>query len=885
MATAAPIVADVILRDGQTLRLRAPTAADSDALVAFLEELSPTSRQMRFHGTLRPGPRLVEGDLDPDWNDRGALIGTLVQGGSEHVVALASYARLRDPAAAEVAFAVADRLQRLGVATRMLEQLALRASAAGIERLVFEILSANTAMLAVVAESGLAVTHRRRGGVIEVTMTIEPTGAYVARRDERDHIAVAASLRHFLEPASLVVIGASARRGTIGGELFRNVIAAGFAGPAYPVNRSGQEVAGVPATQSVRAIDGEVELAVICVPAESVLAAAEDALESGVRALCVISAGFAEMGADGAERQVALLALVRSYGGRMIGPNCLGVASTPARLNATFAAAALPPGSVGFASQSGALGLAAVEQARGRGLGLSSFVSLGNKADVSSNDLLEYWEDDRETNVVALYLESFGNPERFGRIARRVARRKPVLALKGGVSAAGARAAASHTAALASSEAAVDALFHQAGVQRMRTLSELLDAAALLSSQPLPAGPRVAVLTNAGGLGILCADACEVEGLQLPEPSDETRERLAAVVPAEASLHNPIDLLGSATGATFAAALGPVLEDGGFDAVCVLFVRPAIARTEDVAHDVDAALESADGHGKTVVGVFLSAEALTGPAAPERMATFSSPEAAARALGVAARRAAWLRRPEGRVPVLAGVDRVRARGIAQKALTGADDAWLDAHASRQLLEAYGITLVRELLAPDAGGAVAAATELGFPVVVKTAEPGAHKTETGGVAVDLRDASAVREAATRIGGMVLVQAMGEGAELLAGVVRDPVFGPIVALGLGGVLAELVQAVSFRVAPLTDFDAAELIAAGPVGRLAAGFRGRPPLDGDAILDLLHRLSALALDVPEIAELDLNPVLAGPDGYVAVDRRVRVRRMPADARAKTW
>jgi acyl-CoA synthetase (NDP forming) len=635
----------------------------------------------------------------------------------------------------------------------------------------------------------------------------------------------------------------------------------------------------------VRAIDGEVELAVICVPAESVLAAAEDALESGVRALCVISAGFAEMGADGAERQVALLALVRSYGGRMIGPNCLGVASTPARLNATFAAAALPPGSVGFASQSGALGLAAVEQARGRGLGLSSFVSLGNKADVSSNDLLEYWEDDRETNVVALYLESFGNPERFGRIARRVARRKPVLALKGGVSAAGARAAASHTAALASSEAAVDALFHQAGVQRMRTLSELLDAAALLSSQPLPAGPRVAVLTNAGGLGILCADACEAEGLQLPEPSDETRERLAAVVPAEASLHNPIDLLGSATGATFAAALGPVLEDGGFDAVCVLFVRPAIARTEDVAHDVDAALESADGHGKTVVGVFLSAEALTGPAAPERMATFSSPEAAARALGVAARRAAWLRRPEGRVPVLAGVDRVRARGIAQKALTGADDAWLDAHASRQLLEAYGITLVRELLAPDAGGAVAAATELGFPVVVKTAEPGAHKTETGGVAVDLRDASAVREAATRIGGMVLVQAMGEGAELLAGVVRDPVFGPIVALGLGGVLAELVQAVSFRVAPLTDFDAAELIAAGPVGRLAAGFRGRPPLDGDAILDLLHRLSALALDVPEIAELDLNPVLAGPDGYVAVDRRVRVRRMPADARAKTW
>ena len=882
---AAPVLLDVILRDGQTLRLRAPVAADRDALVAFLEELSPDSRQMRFHGTLRPGPRLVERDLDPDWNDRGALIGTLVQDGREQVVALASYARLRDPAAAEVAFAVADRLQRLGVGTRLLEQLAQRASAVGIERLVFEILSHNAGMLAVVTDAGFAVTRQRLGGVIEATMAIEPTGEYLARRDERDHVAVAASLEHFLEPASLVVIGASARRGTIGGELFRNVVAAGFGGPAHPVNRNGGEVAGVPAATSVRAIEGDVDLAIICVPAEAVLGAAEDALENGVRALCVISAGFAEVGAEGAARQERLLALVRSYGGRMIGPNCLGVASTPARLNATFAAAALPPGAVGFASQSGALGLAAVEQARGRGLGLSAFVSLGNKADVSSNDLLEYWEDDAATSVVALYLESFGNPDRFSRIARRVARRKPVLALKGGVSAAGARAAASHTAALASSEAAVDALFHQAGVQRMRTLSELLDAAALLSSQPLPAGPRVAVLTNAGGLGILCADACEAEGLQLPEPSDATRERLAAAAPAEASLRNPVDLLGSATGETFAAALGPLLEDAEFDAICVLFVRPAIARTEDVAHDVDSALAAAGAHGKTVTGVFLSAEALTGPAAPERMATFSSPEAAARALGVAARRAAWLRRPEGRVPALEGIDRASARAVVQEALTGADDVWLAAGASRRLLEAYRISLVGEAMAADADEAVTVATALGFPVVVKTAEPGAHKTETGGVALDLRDASAVRGAAARIGGALLVQQMREGAELLAGVVRDPVFGPIVALGIGGVLAELVDAISFRIAPLTDFDAAELIAARPVGRLVAGFRGRQPLDADALLDLLHRLSALAVDVPEVAELDLNPVLAGAEGYVAVDRRIHVRRVAVDARAKTW
>jgi acyl-CoA synthetase (NDP forming)/RimJ/RimL family protein N-acetyltransferase len=885
VSTDPAVLLDVILRDGQTLRLRAPVASDRDALVAFLEDLSPDSRQMRFHGTLRPGARLIEGDLEPDWSEHGALIGSLVQEGREHVVALASYARLRDPSAAEVAFAVANRLQGLGVGTRLLEQLARRASAAGIERLIFEILTRNAGMLAVVAGAGFAVTQRRLGGVIEATMSIEPTGESLARRDERDHVAVAASLRHFLEPSSLAVIGASARRGTIGGELFRNVVAAGFRGPAHPVNRSGEEVAGVPAAASVRAIEGAVDLAVICVPADAVLAAATDALEGGVRALCVISAGFAEVGAEGAARQQQLLALVRSYGGRMIGPNCLGVASTPALLNATFAASALPPGSVGFASQSGALGLAAVEQARGRGLGLSSFVSLGNKADVSSNDLLEYWEDDDGTNVVALYLESFGNPERFSRIARRVARRKPVLALKGGVSAAGARAAASHTAALASSEAAVEALFHQAGVQRMRTLSELLDAAALLSSQPLPAGPRVTVLTNAGGLGILCADACEAEGLQLPEPEPATRDRLAAVVPAEASLRNPIDLLGSATGTTFAAALGPLLVDPEVDSICVLFVRPAIARTEDVAKAVEAALTAAGDHGKTVTGVFLSAEPLVGGTAPSRLATFSSPEAAARALGVGVRRAAWLRRPEGRVPALGGIDRATARAVARAALNGVDDAWLGADASRRLLEAYGIRLVGEALADDPEAAATAASELGFPVVVKTAEPGAHKTESGGVVLDLRDAAAVREAAAGIGGAVLVQSMSEGAELLAGVVRDPIFGPIVALGLGGVLAELVDAVTFRIAPLTDLDAAELVAARPVRRLVAGFRGRPPLDEAALLDLLHRLSALATDVPEVAELDLNPVLARADGYVAVDRRVRVRRVDPDVRAKTW
>jgi acyl-CoA synthetase (NDP forming)/RimJ/RimL family protein N-acetyltransferase len=876
--------ADVILRDGRTLRLRSPIPSDRGSLTAFLVALSAESMSQRFHAAVRPRAQLIDPYLAPDWVERGALIGVLGEAANERVVGLASYDRLRDPTAAEVAFAVADEMQGIGVGTRLLEQLAVRAAEGGVERLVFEILAGNHRMLAVVADAGFAVDTRFTSGVVEATMEIEPTGESLERVDRRDHVAVTASLRAFLAPAGIAVYGASPRPGTIGGELFRNVLAAGFAGPAYPVNRRGDPVAGIPGLTSLAGVEPAVDLAVICVPASSVLAAAADALGAGVRSLCVVSAGFAEVGAEGAARQDELLALVRAHAGRLIGPNCLGVAASGHALNATFAAQPLPPGGVGFASQSGALGLAVVEQARGRGLGLSAFVSLGNKADVSSNDLLEYWEDDVATSVVALYLESFGNSLRFGRIARRVARRKPVLALKGGVTAAGARAAASHTAALATSDVAVDALFRQSGVLRTRTLSEFLDAAVLLSSQPLPLGPRVAVVTNAGGLGILFADACAAEGLELPEPSPETVACLRAGLPTEASYGNPVDLLGSATAEVFASVLPPLLADPAFDAVCVLFARPVVVTAADVERAIDRAAGKPGQH-KPVVAVLLSGSQSDMSDRPRNIATFASPEAAARALGVAARRAAWLRRPAGIVPELSDVDRPSARAVVAAALVDRDEAWLTAEQSRRLLVAYGIPLAQGVVAATPDEAVGAAAVIGGAVAVKSAVPGAHKTETGGIALDVRGADAVRAAAVRIGGTVLVQPMLEGVELIAGIVHDPVFGPLVALGLGGVLAELVAAVGTAIAPLTDVDAADLVASGAVGKLVAGFRAQPPLDAAALSDLLHRLSALSLDVPEVVELDLNPVLATGAGCVAVDQRIRVRRRVPGGRVKTW
>ena len=887
MTAAVSDVADVILRDGGTLRLRPPRREDSEALLEFFRSLSERSFYLRFHGFRQIDERLVDPVLDPDWHERGALLGTLAEGDGERVVAVANYVRLRDPSAAEAAFAVADQHQRRGIGTRLLEQLAARAATVGIERFVANVLADNRDMLGVFSAAGFELARELEGGEVEVQFPISATEEYEERVAERDHTAVTESLRPFFEARSVAVVGASRRRGSIGGELFRNILAGDFVGAAYPVNRTGEAVAGVHAYGSIDEIGEPVDLAVLALPAEGVLEAAEQALRAGVRALVVISAGFAEVGAEGLARQERLLALVRASGGRLIGPNCLGIAVAGTSLNATFASRFAPSGNIAFSSQSGALAIAVLEAAETRGLGLSSFVSIGNKADVSSNDLLEWWEDDPSTDVVLLYLESFGNPRRFGRLARRVARRKPILALKSGTSTIGQRAAQSHTAALAGSDAAVEALFRQAGVIRATSLEELIDVAALLSSQPEPQGRRVAVLTNAGGLGILCADACDAAGLELPELSEPTRATLADLLPAEASLGNPVDMLGGATSETYAAALRAILRDPLVDAVITLFVPTVTAIAHDVSRSINHTVAT-EGAGKPVLAVLMAAEGVVPShgANGSHVAAFGYPESAARALGRAAERADWLRRPHGAIPTLAGLDRDAATRVVETALGRGDDVWLEPEEARELLVAYGIPLVEERIAGDSAAAVGAAEELRYPVVVKSAEPGAHKTELGGVALDLGDEEAVREAVDSIGAPVLVQPMVRGGvELLVGVVEDPVFGPLVAVGPGGVLAELIGEASFRIAPLTDHDAEELVLGGKAGRLVRGFRGAPPADTGALVDLVHRLARLAEEHPAVAELDLNPVIARPSGCVAVDARIRVRRPEPVVRAKTW
>ena len=409
---------DVILRDGRSLRLRPPRPDDVEAMLAFFQTLSNRSLYLRFHGIPSLDDRLVEAVVEPDWRERGALLGTLVDDDDdgERVVALASYVRLRNPRHAEAAFAVADEQQGRGIGTRLLEQLAERAAAVGIERFVSYVMADNRAMLGVFEAAGFQLCRKLEGGEVEVMFPIAATESYEAHVAARDHEAVVASLRPFFEPNTVAVVGASKRRGSIGGELFRNIVAGDFRGAAYPVNRGGDPVAGVRGYRSIAEIPDPIDLVVVTLPAAAVLEAASEALREGVRALLVISAGFAEIGKEGVERQERLLALVRAHGARLVGPNCLGLAVAGASLNATFAARSAPVGNIGFSSQSGALGLALLEAAESRGLGLASFVSIGNKADVSTNDLLEWWEDDEATDLVLMYVESFGNPRRFGRL-------------------------------------------------------------------------------------------------------------------------------------------------------------------------------------------------------------------------------------------------------------------------------------------------------------------------------------------------------------------------------------------------------------------------------------------------------------------------------------
>ncbi len=706
-------------------------------------------------------------------------------------------------------------------------------------------------------------------------------------------------------PRSIAVVGASRERGTIGGEIFHNLIAHGFTGPVYPVNPRTPVVQSVLAYRSVEAIPGPVDLAVIAVPAPRVIEVLEACGRKGVRAAVVISAGFKETGAEGREREQALRECVRRHGMRLVGPNCLGVLNTEAgvSMDATFAPAYPPAGKVAFSSQSGALGLAILDYAAELNLGISQFVSVGNKADISGNDLLEFWEKEPGTSVILLYLESFGNPRRFTQTARRVGRKKPIVAVKSGRTRAGARAASSHTGSLAGTDVAVDALCHQSGVIRTDTIEELFDVAMLIANQPVPRGPRVGIVTNAGGPGIMASDACEGHDLEVPLLAEATVEALRAFLPHEASTRNPVDMIASATPESFERGVRLVEGDPNVDAVLVIYVPPIVTRPLEVAQAIvrgaSAATRAALAAGaapKPVLSCFLGTHGV-----PEglrslhegHIPSYAFPEAAAIALARAVRYGRWLSQPEGRVPRFDDFDTVRAAAAldaGRRRAAGDKPAWLRPEEVRQLLGACGIAIPGYTSATRAPDAVAAARAIGFPVAVKlVSDTITHKSDVGGVVLDVRTEAEVQEAFAGIvrrleeAGLrdqmagVAVQAMvREGVEAIVGVTQDPSFGPLVMFGLGGVHVELLKDVAFRIHPLTDHDAREMVREVHGYPLLEGYRGAPPGDVAALEQVLLRVSQLIGDHPEITEMDLNPikVLRPGHGCVVVDARVAVR-----------
>lgn len=691
----------------------------------------------------------------------------------------------------------------------------------------------------------------------------------------------------FFRPKVVAVVGANRERHRIGSEILHNLKATGFTGKLVPIHPIEPEIQGLRAYRRVTEIPLDVQLAVIAVPAAAVEAVVDDCIAKDVGAIVIISAGFSETGQEGRAREQRIVAKVRKAGCRLIGPNCMGVINTAAdiRLNATFASAYPPAGNVAMSTQSGALGLAILDYAAQLNIGFSSFVSVGNKADVSGNDLLEFWEHDPKTDVILLYLESFGNPAKFSRIARRISRRKPIVALKSGRSSAGARAAASHTGALAASDDFVDALFHQAGVIRTNTMTELFDVASLLARQPIPRGRRVAILTNAGGPGILAADACQANGLIVAAPQLRTANALRQFLPAAASVANPIDMLASAPPEHFGRSLSLLLDDDQIDSVIVIFIPPLVTDSDAVARAIATASERHPG--KTVTGVFMRAQAA--PAALARIPCYTFPEPAAIALARAAAYGEWRATPAGREPELFDVQPALARGVIDGALRRGG-GWLTPIEANALLASVGIATPRSQLATSIEDAACQATRLGFPVALKAVGTTLlHKTEHKAVRLNLATPAAVRKAATeltrslgdRIEGLLVQRMVDGGAEMMIGAIDDPTFGHAVVCGSGGVLVDLLADSSCRLHPVTRHDAEGMVGRLKGVRLLRGFRGAPPADEPAFVDAILRISELLKLCPEIRELDVNPLKVLPEGVSALDVRVRVSAAPSPGR----
>lgn len=881
---AATFAVDRVLRDGGSIHIRAIAADDKARLNDHFARLSARSVYFRF---FRVKKRLTDDELrlftELDFERQVGLVATLRSEHDERIIGVGRYAEIPAPAGqarrAEVAFAVADDHQRRGIGAVLLEHLAEIARRHGIEEFEADVLGENNGMLSVFLRSGFRVTRALEQGVFHLSFPTEATAESIAVQERRERAAAAASMRSVLAPRAVAIVGASERAGSLGGALLDRLRAGGFRGPVYPVHRTAASIAGLPAFARVSDIGAPVDLALVAVPADALPDVVTDCAAAGVRAVVVASGGFAETGPAGREAQRRLAALVRASGMRLVGPNSMGVLNSDPEvsLDATAAAGAVPPGGVGLLAQSGAVSLALLERCARLGIGLSSFVSVGNKADVSGNDLLAYWNEDPRTTAVLLYLESFGNPRRFAQLAPEVARQKPIVAVA-------ASRGALRGAASGGRDIVVDALFEQAGVIRTDSLEELFEVAALVARQPIPAGPRVAAVSNAAGLAAFFGSTALAGGLSLPALTAETREILTQALPPAVTLANPLDLLAPARPADYTAALTALGAQADVDAVVAIFVSPRPSDAETYAAAIAAGAAAVPAH-KPVVAVFLcggSVPLALHAGGRGRLPVYEFPESAARALAATARYAAWRWRPRGDALALSGaaeeavravVDRVRATGAEPVTLTPADLA--------AILQAVGIrqAMSEQVRLEDAADA---GERLGYPLVVKAARPphaGGHKTPRP-MRLGLRTAADVATAIAELHAeqpdlatVILQREVEPVLEARVGVCVDPTFGPLVTCGLGGAIGVLAHDVAHRLPPVSDIDAETMLGSLRLAPLLDGYYGSAPADRTALLDLIRRVSALVAVIPEIVSLELDPIALFTPGGGAVVLNARL------------
>ncbi|HEX5189653.1 MAG TPA: GNAT family N-acetyltransferase [Streptosporangiaceae bacterium] len=903
MSAAEPGTADgvyALLTDGTTVLIRQAGPGDEEAVRQMHAHMSPANVYLRFFSL---SPRSADREAKrvsrpPDISHYALLVWL-----GDQLVGVASYEPTTKPGFAEIAFAVADHMHGRGVASLLLDHLISAARLRGVRAFTAQTLADNVAMLRVFANAGLAARRQVSDGVIETTFPLPADDAdqglhsYLDSVAQRERFADVASLRHLLEPGCVAVVGASRKPGRVGHAILRNMIDAGFRGRLYAVNPHATSVLGVRTVPSVVDLPEPPDLAVVAVPPAHLTAVAEECGRRGARALVVVTAEI------GTETGSELLAACRRHGMRLVGPNCFGVAVPSLGLNATFAGGQPVPGSAGLVMQSGGIGIAVLDHLTRLGIGVSSFASVGDKYDVSSNDMLMWWEHDELTRLAVLYVESFGSPRRFAQTARRVARQFPVLTVIGGRSAAGQRAAASHTATVATSLVTQEALFEQAGVIATTSLGELVDTAALLACQPLPAGARIAIVSNAGGAGVLAADACGDNDLKVAILSQATQQRLRRLLPSGAVVTGPVDTSAAVTRHAFRSCLERVAKDDGVDAVMAITVptalghlTPAILRTNIAKPIVVVTLDQQESvrllrPAREAEAAGAARQGAPGERAPsvtqDAIPSYLFPESAARALGHAVRYGSWRGGQEGQVPDLAGIRHDDARRLVGDFLAGQHlGGWLPPDQVAALLACYGISLIPTTSVMSAGDAARAAAELGGPVVLKADVDGlVHKTDAGAVLLDLRTEHDVTSGYDQLTGrfgpslrQVLIQPMlAEGVEVLVGVVHEPVFGPLVVFGLGGVATDVLGDHAARLTPLTDVDAQEMIRGIRAAPLLYGLRGSAPVAVDALADILLRVSRLADELPEIAEMDLNPVIAQASGAHPVDARIRL--VPAE------